>query len=140
MSAFFERNRTRLLSVAAASLALSTALALASCATTSGSSNQKPQVASKQTLDRLRAQRDALKKEVRALKTSTAKTTRKVRTALGKITMSGTGLGAINADASRAVVKWKTSHAGVTLKGTLKPTGGDASQARGAISLRKGGR
>ena len=64
-----------------------------SCATSSGQtrSNQKPQVASKATLDRLRAQRDALKKEVKAMKKSTAKTTRKVSTALGKITMSGSG-------------------------------------------------
>ena len=137
MYASLKRGRHRLLGVAV----LSMVMTVMSCATSSGSrSNQKPQVASKATLDRLRAQRDALKKEVRALRKSTAKTTRKVSSALGKISMSGTGIGAINTDASRTTVKWSTSHAGVQVKGTLKADGGNAEQARGSIVLRKGGR
>ncbi len=116
-------------------LGLSLTLGLSlSCAT----SSQPPKQASPELLSRLAKERDALKKEVRALKSKTSSSRKSVKRLLAQLMYPKTGIGALNADPKKVVVRWQTIHSNTRLKGSLRTSAVNESGAPAAIILKKG--
>ncbi|MCP4499215.1 MAG: hypothetical protein GY822_04510 [Deltaproteobacteria bacterium] len=110
------------------------AFGITSCAT----SSQPPKQASPELLSRLTKERDALKKQVRAPKSSTSSSRKTVKRMLGTTMYPKTGIGALNADPKKVIIRWQTVHAKVRLRGSLRVGSVNESGAPASIILKKG--